>query len=318
MTRISGRRARWLLLAAAVLLTGGAHAHIDTSSRAERGELFVPQPDRARLAALGFEALLADYYWLQALQVLGGAEGGVGGQAPLLGRLVDVATRVDPWVDHPYRFAAVWLTDTPESVRAANRLLERGIAYHPLDWRNRYHLGFNLFFFLGDDLAAAEVLEGALGLDGVPDYLGGLVARLRAERGGLGTAADFLTGMARQAHDPYAEAAYLKALDEVQTERAARRLDRARAAFIERRGRDIERVEDLLAGPDPLLRRLPPAHPHFGDEFGWTLDPASGQIVSSFYGKRYGLHVHPSDVARRERWRRERETGSGGAQGGGA
>jgi len=316
VTRIVRRRSargRLLLLGGAVLATGVAHAHIDTSSRAGRGELFVPRPDRARLSALGFQALLADYYWLQALQVVGGTHGDVTAQAPLLARLIDVATRVDPWIDHPYRFAAVWLTDSPESVRAANRLLERGIAYHPLDWRNRYHLGFNHFFFLEQEATAADVLEPALALEGAPDYLGGLVARLRAERGGLATAAAFLSEMAREADDPYARAEYLKALDEVRTERAARRLDDARAAYRRRRGRDIERVEDLLAGPDPVLRRLPPAHPHFGADFGWILDPASGPIVSSFYGKRYGLHVHPSDAARRERWRAERGAGRGGA-----
>jgi hypothetical protein len=121
--------------------------------------------------------------------------------------------------------------------------------------------------------------------------------------------------MARDSGDPYARASYLKALDEVRTERAARRLDVARAQFAKRHGRDIGRVEDLLAGPDPVLRDLPPAHPHFGADFAWVLDPASGQIVSSFYRRRYGLHVHPADAVRRERWRAGREpqvAGGGG------
>ena len=65
---------------------------------------------------------------------------------------------------------------------------------------------------------------------------------------------------------------YLKALDEVATERRARLLDAARAAYRSRFGRDIARVEDLVRGPSPLLRRLPPAHPHFPG-FEWELDP---------------------------------------------
>jgi hypothetical protein len=303
------------LLAAAALVTGIAHAHMATPARAQRGETFVPRPDRARLGSLGFEALVADFYWLLAVQVVGGATEGLGHQAGLLGRLIDVTTTVDPWVDHPYRFAAVWLTDSEESVRTANRLLERGIAYHPDDWRDRYHLGFNYFFYLEDNDRAADVLEGALGLKGAPSYLGGLVARLRADRDGLETAAAFLVDMARNSEDPYARAGYLKALDEVVTERAARHLDAARTEYWRRHGRDIERVGDLLAGPHPVLRRLPPAHPHFGADFEWILDPASGQIVSSFYGKRYGVHIHPLDAERRERWKAERKSGrpEGGA-----
>ncbi len=321
MARGSGQRGAgsWLaLFAAAALVTGIAHGQMETPARAARGDTFVPRPDRARLGSLGFEALVADYYWLLAVQVVGGATRGVGGQTALLGQLIDVATRVDPWVDHPYRFAAVWLTDSEESVRTANWLLERGIAYHPEDWRNRYHLGFNHFFYLEDNARAADVLETALGLEGAPTYLGGLVARLRADRSGLETAAAFLAEMARSSEDPYARAGYLKALDEVVTERAARRLDAARAEYWRRNGRDIGRVADLVAGRGPVLRRLPPAHPHFGADFGWTLDPESGQIVSSFYGRRYGVHVHPLDAARRERWKAERGVASPAAAGEGA
>lgn len=305
--RRHGAKRQLALFAAAALLTGIAHAHIDTATRAARGEMFVPRPDRARLSTLGFDAVVADYYWLQAVQVVGGVLEGVAKRAGQIAKLIDVTTTVDPWVGHPYRFAAVWLTENEAEVRAANRLLERGIAYHPLDWRNRYHLGFNYFFFLEDNARAADVLEGALGLEGAPSYLGGLVARLRADRGGLDTAAHFLAELARTADDEYARAGYLKALDEIQTERVARRLDKARAKYQRRHGRDIERVADLLAGPDPVLRRLPPAHPHFGADFEWVIDEESGQIVSSFYRRRYGLHIHPLDAERRERWRIERQ-----------
>ncbi len=317
MTRSEGRRGtgrELALLAAAALVAGLAHAQMETPARTERGEALVPRPDRAKLSALGFDAVVADFYWLQAVQVVGGAVQGTGRRTQLVGRLIEVATTLDPWVDHPYRFAAVWLTDSETSVRRANRLLERGIAYHPGDWRNRYHLGFNHFFYLDEPRRAAEVLESALHLEGAPGYLGGLVARLRADRGDLEVAAAFLVEMARSSDDPYARAGYQKALDEVVTERAARRLDAARAAYWRRHGRDIDRVADLLAGPEPILRRLPPAHPHFGADFEWRIDPGSGEIVSSFYRKRYGVHVHPLDEERRERWRSEREASGRGPE----
>ena len=90
----------------------------------------------------------------------------------MIASLIELVTGLDPWVDHPYRFAAIWLSDAPESVRRANRLLEKSIAYHPLDWRNRHYLGFNHFYHLGDARRAADVLEPAVGLAGAPNYLG--------------------------------------------------------------------------------------------------------------------------------------------------
>jgi hypothetical protein len=302
------------LAALAAAAAGAAHGAMDTASPVERGELFVPELRQARASSLGFANLLADYYWLQAVQIVGGEHRDVHAHAPVLARLIQLVSDLDPWVDHAYRFAAVWLTDSVESVERANALLERGIAYHPRDWRNRHYLGFNHFFYLGDDLTAAAALEGALGLPGAPRYLGALVAKLRLERDGLETAATFLAELARSTEDGYARAEYLKALDEVETERSARLLDAARAEYRRRHGRDIARVAELAAGPRALLRALPPAHPvHAG--FEWELDEG-GEIVSSFYGHRYEPHVHENDRERRESWKRQVEAKrDGGTEG---
>jgi hypothetical protein len=260
---------------------------------------------------MGFDAVVADYYWLLAIQLVGGASAMESIPTDEVGRLIDVVTTIDPWVDHPYRFAALWLTDSEANVRHANRLLRRGIAHHPEEWRNRYHLGFNHFFYLGDNQRAADWLETAIPLKNSPLYLGPLVARLRSERGGLETAAAFLQEMVRGADDGYARAEYEKALDEIQVERAARYLDAARAEYRRRFGRDISRVEDLTARPDPVLPFLPPAHPHL-EGWSWVLDEESGEIVSSFYGSRYHLHAHPADLERRNRWKAGRNAASDG------
>jgi hypothetical protein len=278
---------------------------MSTASQAEQGRLFVPEPEHARLSSLGFDTVIADYYWLQALQFVGGSQGDMHQHSALIGRLIDVITSLDPWVGHPYRFAAVWLTRDEASVRTANRLLERGIAHAPLEWRNRYHLGFNHFFYLEEHRRAAEVFEAALPLAGVPNYLGALVARLRLNAGGLEMAAGFLSELARTAPDEYARAEYLKALDEIETERRARVLDAAREEYWRRHGADIESVADLLRGPAPVVAQLPAAHPNF-DFPEWLLDPKSGQIVSSYYGSRYRLHYASHDAARRARWQEQR------------
>lgn len=303
MLRILGRagllRLACLLLAG--VAAGAAHSRIPPHSRLGQGETFVPRPEQARLSSLGFAALVADYHWLHAVQIVGGERGRTEQHAPLLGRLLDVVTALDPWVGHPYRFGALWLTDSRESVLVANRLLARGVAYHPKDWRNRHYLGFNHFYYLGDPARAAEILAPALTLPGAPAYLGPLVAKLRLGDAGLDATEIFVAQLARDTDDEYKRAEYLKELDEIAVERWARTLDAAREAYRRRSGRDIGSVEELARGPRRVLSALPPAHPHFPG-FAWTIDPDDGSIVSSFYGSRYQLHVHPFDRARRESW----------------
>jgi hypothetical protein len=286
------------LLAAFALLTLGIHGQMPTRARAARGDVFVPRPEVARASALGFDAVVGDYYWLQAVQIVGG-DGSPHEKGALLGALVDVVTTLDPWVDHPYRFAAVWLTDSEETVRKANELLRRGIAHHPDDWRNRLYLGFNHYYYLDERVPAAEALEAAMELPGAPLYIRRLVARLKSAEGGLDVAESFLHGLLLQSDDERAREQYLKALDEIATERVARVLDAARERYRERHGRDIEAVADLTRGPDPVLPQLPP-EPHGG---AWTLDRWSGELVSDVVGHRYEPKIDPVNKRRLEAFR---------------
>ncbi|MEM7408947.1 MAG: hypothetical protein AAF430_01770 [Myxococcota bacterium] len=290
------------LAVAAIAVTALLHAQMDTASAAEQGRIRVPDPEKAQLLALGFEPVIADYYWIQAVQTVGGVESDPDRNAQVH-ELVELVTTLDPWVDHPYRFAALWLTGSVDEVRQANAILEKGIAYHPTDWRNRFYLGYNHFFYLEDNQRAADVLESALHFPEAPAYLGAFVTRLRAAADSLDTAAIFLQQLIRETEDEFERAEYLKAFDEIETERRARILDQARQAFRERHGRDIERPDELWAGPLRVIRVMPPAHPHF-EGFAWEF-AETGEIVSSFYGTRYRVHVHMQDERRRRKWRED-------------
>jgi hypothetical protein len=285
---------------AIVAAIAAAQSHLPDAPAHVGDAAFVPDPGTARLLAFGFDSLVADYYWLQAVQIVGSPEGPTG-RGRHIGRLVDVVTTLDPWVDHPYRFAAVWMHDDEAAVRHANRLLERGIEHHPGDWRNRFYLGFNHFFYLGEPAAAARVLAPAVTLPGAPRYLGRLVARLRSDAAGgeIEAAAAFLHELLRQNEDPFKEAEYEKALDEIEAERRARQLDAARAEFQRRHGRDIAKVDDLVTVPPPVLRRLPP-EPHGWE---WSLQPETGQIVSSYIRHRYSIRVDETNRRLIERFR---------------
>jgi hypothetical protein len=285
------------------LAVAAAQSQVPPLGRAERGEQFVPRPELARVAALGFHSLLADGYWLLTVQLVGDDHADATAQGPLIGRLVDVVTTLDPWVDHPYRFAAVSLVHSEAEVRMALRLLERAVQYHPLDWRNFFYLGYGHFYFLEENERAATWLERAAALPGSPSYLPRLVARLRSTAGGgLDAAEMFLRQLVDDAQDEFARAQYLRALDEIETERRARLLDAAREEYRRRHGHDIGAVADLARGSPPVLPALPP-EPH---GWAWELD-AEGRIVSSYYGRRYEVSISEVERRKRDEWRRQRE-----------
>ena len=289
---------RLLLMAAALGATLAAHARIPVPVAAALHAPEPQQPERTGFPTFGFDALVGDTRWLQAVQIVGNARVDLVGSAPVIQHLIEAVVAVDPFVDHPYRFASLWLVNDIEQVRAANRILERGVAYHPNEWRNRFYLSFNHFLYLGDVEAAARELEGAVDLPGAPRYLANLLARLRSEKDGLEAAAAYLSELMQQTDDPWKQAEFGKALDEIETERRARLLDQARAVYRKREGRDIEKVEDLATGDAAILSELP-AELH---GWGWVLDPESGRIQSPYYGRRYRLNMQESDRDRVEQW----------------
>ncbi len=276
------------VLAAAVLIAGIdlIHARVPSAPKSAKGEAFVPQPRLAKFATLGFDSLASDYYWLQAIQLVGGAVEDPSEHGYTIGRLIDVVTQLNPHVDHPYRFASIWMTSTEDDVRFANELMVRGIEHHPDDWRNHFYKGFNHFYYLMEFEQAADELEQASRIDGSPPYLRRLVPRLRSQTQGLEVAAAMLTELSRGTGDPKAKAQFEKALDEIETERRARYMDQAREEYKKRNGRDIERVEDLLAGPNPVLTELPPEI----HGWEWTLHQTTGEIISTYYKARYQVH----------------------------
>lgn len=285
-----------LLLALA--FTGVVHRQIEPRTRADQGAAYVPTPATAKVVALGFDAVMADFYWLQAVQKAGGDEYVDESVGRYLGKLIDVVTTLDPWVDHPYRFAAIWMVEGEANVRKAIELLERSIEYHPDEWRNWFYIGFNHFYFLGENEVAADALEQASRLPGSPTYLPRLVARLRSESADIDVSEVFLSQLIESTDDEAKKAAYQSALDEIEVEHKARFLDRARAAYVKLAGHDVERVEDLTNGATRVIEKLPRPFPDSlpaaaARQAEWVIGK-DGRVVSTYYGTRYEVHYSAS------------------------
>jgi len=289
---------------AVLVVTFAVHQAIPSASTVSREEAFLPKPQFAKLASLGFDAVLSDYYWIQAIYTVGSTRERPSEFSSYVAKIIDLVTTLDPHVKHPYRFGAIWLTDSPQSVREGNALLRRGIAHHPDDWRNYFYLGYNLFYYLNENAAAADVLAKCSKLEGAPAYLPRLVARLRSENSDLEAAVIFLSGLVQTTESEEERVIYRGALDEIDVEIKARYLDRAREAYQELAGRDITSVFDLTSAEYAVLESLPAPEPrdlpstlHKGDR--WFVDPSTGQITSSYYNRRYRVNAR----ARGEQWR---------------
>ena len=111
---------RWIAAAIAIAVTAGVHSAWTRRREIDPSRLFVPEPDaraafEPRLRHRGRGLLLAP--GPPARRRRDEATPRSTAQPLIIGRLIDVVTALDPWVGHPYRFAAVWLTDSEQSVR---------------------------------------------------------------------------------------------------------------------------------------------------------------------------------------------------------
>ena len=139
--------------------------------------------------ALGFDAILADLYWIRAIQHFGGTRRTAGGDKsyPLLFPLLDLATTLDPHFNVAYRFGAIFLTesypDGPGRTDQAIALLERGLAADPKKWQYAQDAGFVHYWWLHDYRTAAAWFDRASRIEGAPWWLRSLAATTLAEGG---------------------------------------------------------------------------------------------------------------------------------------
>ena len=159
--------------------------------------------------ALGAEGLLADWYWIRALQYIGGkvlnSENeninleDLGSLNPrLLYPLLDNATDLDPHFLTAYSYGAIVLPAIDK--RQAIKLTEKGIAANPQEWRLHQYLGY-IHWRLGNFEKAAEVYEQGSRVAGAPQFLNMMAAKMRADGGSRDTARQMYQQMSDEAAD---------------------------------------------------------------------------------------------------------------------
>ena len=158
--------------------------------------------------AFGFEGLLADWYWMNALQYIGNKvldskkEISLENLTPLNPRLLypylDNATTLDPKFTGVYEFGAIVLPSIDKE--KAIKLTEKGIADNPNNWRLYQYLGF-IYWRMNNYEKAAEVYEKGSKIDGAPIFFRQMAAKMNTDGGSRDTARTIYRQMLEETED---------------------------------------------------------------------------------------------------------------------
>jgi tetratricopeptide (TPR) repeat protein len=158
-------------IAIAMLLTAVVALQVMRERRFPQREpaqqiLYVNSPAVVKRLALSYDALVADLYWIRAIQHYGGTRlsNRPDKSYDLLYPLLDLTTALDPNFNIAYEFGAFFLSEKkpggPGRSDLAIRLLEKGIAVRPDRWQYPYDLGF-VYYRDGDYPQAAQWFQRA-------------------------------------------------------------------------------------------------------------------------------------------------------------
>ena len=247
--------------------------------------LYVRSPEAARRLALSYSSLVADVYWIRALQHYGRSRlaQDPAEQYELLFQLLDMTTSLDPLFNIAYRFGAIFLTEPPPGGPGrpdlAIRLLEKGLQAQPRRWELAQDIGF-VHYRAGDYLAAADWFRRAAEVPGAANWLPLLEAVTRAQGGSRDTSRQLWLHILEQARgeeewmrrQATLRLRQLDAMDDIDA------LMRAAADYERRSGAPPKMWWDLVAsGYIPKAPLDPAGYPYQLNPW-WgtiTLDPAS-------------------------------------------
>lgn len=166
------------------------------------------QGARLKGYSLGFEGLIADWYWMKSLQYVGdkilknnqpmSLDNLKSLNPRLLYPYLDNATTLDPQFIEAYSYGAIVLPaiDREQAIKIA----EKGIANNPNKWRLYHYLGY-IYWTLKNYEKAAEIYERGAKIEDAPDWMKLMGARMKAEGGSRETARAIYRQMSGEAQD---------------------------------------------------------------------------------------------------------------------
>lgn len=245
-------------------------------NREAKEVLYLTSGTVLRKMSLGHEGLLADIYWMRAVQYYGGKRLTGNSHFPLLKPYLDLTTTLDPRLFYAYRFGSIFLSEPPpvgaNQPEAALELIRQGIASNPDAWQLYKDLGFVYYWYLKDYPKAYEVfLEGSKH-PGAAKWMRTFAAELAAKGGNRNTARFLWQQMYESAEEEQLKRNARENLIRLTADDEMEELQHLVEIVQTRLGRPIHSLEELVQMG--LLKGIP------ADPKGFTyhLDANTGRV----------------------------------------
>lgn len=141
----------------------------------------VPTPEAVKLVSLGFDQLLADFYWLAFVQYIGDTEARKNDRCCLTYKYLDLITSLDPRFIQAYWFAAFSIGQDEGNPQLASNLIERGIKANQDNWYVPFIAGINQYLYAHNEIAAARYYRMAAKYPHAPSWLNRQASILEAK-----------------------------------------------------------------------------------------------------------------------------------------
>jgi tetratricopeptide (TPR) repeat protein len=247
-------------------------------ARIEEERLYMTGKTVKRMS-LGFNGLVADWYWMRSLQYVGrkfmNHEGDIqindlrAFDMRLLYPLLDTATTLDPQFMAAYSYGAIVLPAINEE--DAIKFIHKGIENNPGAWRLYQHLGY-IYWKRGDYKKAGETYEAGAKIADAPHWMREMSARMAAEGGSHQMAREIYTHLFEQTEDKNLKELLARRLLQVDSLEERDAIRRALESFRARNNRCAKSWKELAG--DLRVARLPNGKPLRLNAAGEPLDPS--------------------------------------------
>ena len=265
-----------LLLCAAGFLSQGAAARqaADTKSAPL---LYLPSGRYLKVAALGFEEILADGLFLWSIQYY--SNYAIADRYDYLERIyTDVISELDPHYLDPYLVGAMIMTAEARNPEAALRLLDKGIRNNPGDWILPFEAGYVSYQELKDYARAGSYFERSAAHPEAHPAVKRFHAEMFNRAGDRRTALREWSAIWESSDDPYVRGVAWNHVHDLKVEVDLADLNAAIGRFRDARGRTPARLEEIVSAG--LIAALPV------DPEGEAYDYAARTGEASYRGSR--------------------------------
>ena len=171
----------------AVVLTWHAGPQVDQTRAGRHREstfLFAPDPDQIRMAATGFEELIADVMWVRSVLAFGDAVAWhtEAQTSAWLRSMVETVNTLDPTWRTAYYYGGVTLR-VLDDLDGSDAVFKRGAAALPEESFFPFSIGMNAFLYREDPVTAADWLSEAARRKNAPRWYHSAAASMK-QRGG--------------------------------------------------------------------------------------------------------------------------------------